>query len=94
VPRYFSTAAETGIKKNDQSGRLIATGISTRPEKQSCGREKRIPVPSRNVFGHDRPKSLEGGIVFYFDHFAIFPCPVETGESLPASVDQERGLPG
>jgi len=53
--------------------------------------ERNETLPSRNVFGHDRPKSLEGGIVFYFDRFAIFPCPVETGESLPASVDQERG---
>jgi len=90
----FSTAAGTGIKKNDRSGRSNATRISARPEKQSCGREKRNPVPSRNVFGHHRPKSLEGGIVLYLGRFAIFPCPVETGESLPASVDQERGLPG
>jgi hypothetical protein len=79
----------TGIKKNDRSGRSIATRISARREKQSCAREKRNPAPSRNVFGHDRPKSLEGGIVLYPDRFAIFPCPVETGESLPASVDQE-----
>ena len=86
--------AGTGIKKNDRSGRSIATRISAWPEKQSCGREKRNPAPSRNVIGHDRPKSLEGGIVFYLDRFAIFPCPVETGESLAASVDQERGLPG
>jgi hypothetical protein len=94
VPRYFSTAAGTGIKKNDRSGRSIATRISARPEKQSSAREKRNPAPSRNVFGHDRPKSLEGGIVLNLDRFAIFPCPAETGESLPAPVDQERGLPG
>jgi hypothetical protein len=57
------------------------------------------PCAVPNVFGHDRPKSSEGGIVSYLDRFAIFPCPVETGESLPASVakrgdcrvDPERG---
>src|SRR5712672_2851891 len=72
----FLTAAGTGIMKNDRSGRSNASRISARSEKQSCGREKRNPSPSRNVFGHDRPKSLEGGIVFYFDRFAILPCPV------------------
>jgi hypothetical protein len=73
-----------------------ASRRTTGPEdrKQSCAREKRNPAPSRDVFGHDRPKSLEGGIVLYLDHFAIFPCPAETGGSLPAPVDQERGLPG
>lgn len=87
----------TGIKKNDRSGRSIATRISAWPEKQSCGREKRNSVPSRNVFGHDRPKSSEGGIVLYLDRFAIFRArwrPARACRCLSrrdCRVDPERG---
>jgi hypothetical protein len=72
---------------------------SAAPRSNLADERNETPVPSRDVFGHDRPKSSEGGIVSYLDRFAIFPCPVETGESLPASVakrgdcrvDPERG---